>query len=145
MVKFINRYEDEYTFTINEDRSVDWLGSFKHHRVGFKNDYSKAWEYFQEHYGGLSYEDFIKEVHAYDEEKEEYVFQDILPLIDTTKIINMVDPSGGPYIEEGKMLSHILKAEDYNVIVTGFESIEGGYKILTKEHEYDPNDFSHLD
>lgn len=55
-----------------------------------------------------------------------------------------IDPSGGPFIEKGKMLSHIVYGDDLNVIVEGFENIEGGFIIQTKPHEYDPNDMSHL-
>ena len=65
----------------------------------------------------------------------------------TTKdnIINMVDPSGGPYIKAGQMLSHILyDADELNVIVESFERVETGYLIKTRPHEYDPNDMSHL-
>ena len=60
-------------------------------------------------------------------------------------IINMVDPSGGPYIKAGQMLSHILyDADELNVIVESFERVETGYLIKTRPHEYDPNDMSHL-
>ena len=59
-------------------------------------------------------------------------------------IIDMVDPSGGPYIEAGKMLSHIVYGDDLNVIVESFERVDTGYIIKCKEHEYDPNDMSHL-
>ena len=55
-----------------------------------------------------------------------------------------IDPSGGPFIKKGKMLSHIVWDESFNVIIEGFESVDGGYIIKTKEHKYDPNDMSHL-
>ena len=42
------------------------------------------------------------------------------------------------------MLSHILYNDELNVIVDGFEPIETGYLIKCIEHEYDPNDTSHL-
>lgn len=59
-------------------------------------------------------------------------------------IIDMVDPSGGPYIKAGQMLSHIVYGDDLNVIVESFERVDTGYIIKCKEHEYDPNDMSHL-
>jgi hypothetical protein len=59
-------------------------------------------------------------------------------------IIDVVDPSGGPYIKAGQMLSHIVYGDDLNVIVESFERIDTGYIIKCKEHKYDPNDFSHL-
>ena len=60
-------------------------------------------------------------------------------------IIDMVDPSGGPYITRGQMLSHIIGGDEMNVIVESFEPVETGYLIKTKPHEYDPNDMSHLE
>ena len=56
-----------------------------------------------------------------------------------------VDPSGGPFISKGQMLAHIVYGDDLNVIVESFERIDTGYLIKCKEHEYDPNDFSHLE
>ena len=55
-----------------------------------------------------------------------------------------VDPSGGPFISKGQMLAHIVYGDDLNVIVESFERIDTGYLIKCKEHEYDPNDMSHL-
>jgi hypothetical protein len=43
------------------------------------------------------------------------------------------------------MLSHIIYDTDFNVIVESFERVDTGYIIKCKEHEYDPNDFSHLE
>ena len=59
--------------------------------------------------------------------------------------INMVDPSGGPYIKAGQMLSHVVFDDEFDVIVESFESIETGYLIKTKQHKVDPNDMSHLE
>jgi len=47
----------------------------------------------------------------------------------------MVDPSGGPYIKAGQMLSHVVFDDEFNVIVESFESIETGYLIKTKPHK----------
>jgi len=60
-------------------------------------------------------------------------------------VINMVDPSGGPYIKAGQMLSHVVFDDEFNVIVESFEPIETGYLIKTKQHKVDPNDMSHLE
>ena len=57
---------------------------------------------------------------------------------------DFIDPSGGPFIKVGQMLSHIIYDDEFNVIVDGFERVETGYIIKTIPHEYDPNDFSHL-
>ena len=64
-------------------------------------------------------------------------------------VIDMVDPSGGPYIRAGQMLSHVIIGWDgidgFNVIVDSFEKVDEGWLIKTKPHVYDPNDMSHLE
>jgi hypothetical protein len=57
---------------------------------------------------------------------------------------DFIDPSGGPFIKVGQMLSHIIYDDEFNVIVESFERVDNGYLIKCKEHEYDPNDTSHL-
>ena len=96
--RYINRYDDEYQFTLLENGDVLWQGPFKHYR------YSK----------------------------------------DENDNVSMIDPSGGPFIEKGDMLSHIIKSTEFNIIVEHFEIAEQGWLIKTKPHEYDPNDMSHL-
>ena len=59
--------------------------------------------------------------------------------------ISYIDPSGGPFIKKGQMLSHIVYGDDLNVIVESFERVDTGYIIKCKEHKVDPNDFSHLE
>lgn len=57
---------------------------------------------------------------------------------------NFIDPSGGPFIKIGQMLSHVIHGDEMNVIVEGFTNTEKGILIETKPHEYDPKDFTHL-
>ena len=57
---------------------------------------------------------------------------------------DFIDPSGGPFIKVGQMLSHIIYDDEFNVIVESFERVDTGYLIKCKEHEYDPSDTSHL-
>ena len=127
--KYVSRYGDVFTFEQKENGNVQWSGKFEHCRYGMPNDYSLAWEVFQEDYGGMSYEDFKKNVHAYDEVKKEHVFKDLLPLITPMKdIINMVDPSGGPFITEGMD----LKQFGVEGIVKEFISNKDGYEIVVE-------------
>jgi hypothetical protein len=123
--KYTNRYGDKFLYTLQEDGNIMWTGKFEHCRFGMPNDYSKAWEYFNEVYGGLSFEDFKKDVHSYDEEKEAYVFPDVVPLITSkTDEISMVDPSGGPYLTSGmKLMEKTIKE---------FKYTENGYLIITE-------------
>lgn len=55
-----------------------------------------------------------------------------------------INPSGGPFIKKGQMLSHIILDTDFNVIVEGFANTKKGILINTKPHDYDPEDMSHL-
>lgn len=57
---------------------------------------------------------------------------------------DFIDPSGGPYIKIGQMLSHVVYNDGFNVIVEGFVNTEKGILIQTKPHEVNPNDFTHL-
>ena len=57
---------------------------------------------------------------------------------------DFVDPSGGPFIKIGQMLSHVVYDDEFNIIVEGFTNTDKGVVIQTKPHEYDPNDTSHL-
>jgi len=122
---YTNRYGDSFVFTLLEDGNIQWEGNFQFIRIGCPNDYSEAWEKFQENYGGLSYEEFTMAVHSYDDEKGEYTFSELLPLIKSQPdIINMVDPSGGPYLTEGmELLGKTIKE---------FKSNKNGYLIITE-------------
>jgi len=127
--KYVNRYGEVFTFEQKDNGNVQWSGNFEYCRYGFPNDYSLAWEVFQEDYGGMSYEDFKKNVHAYDEVKKEHVFKDLLPLITSMKdTINMVDPSGGPFITEGMN----LKEFGVEGIAKEFIPNGDGYEIIVE-------------
>ena len=130
MIEYANRYGDKFTFELNERGSIDWKGNFKYCRFGMPNDYSKAWEVFNKEYGGLDYEEFVGAIHTYDEETNSYVFADLLPLVESKKnVINMVDPSGGPYIKEGTD----MKMFGLKGIVKEFIWQEGGYEIILEK------------
>jgi len=137
-VEYKKRYNDVYTFTKTEDGNVLWEGSFRWSRLAWANDYSKAYEqYLKDEPNPIPFEDFCKEVHHYDADTLEpgklAKLYARLVVSDINKI-HMVDPSGGPYIEEGAHLGRFLGEEFQNMIVDQFESIEGGYKIIIKKN-----------
>lgn len=133
--KYINRYEEEFTFTPQEDGTVLWEGNFEYSRMGCPNDYTQAFfEYTRDTGGGISLEQFKELVHAYDDEKESYVLEDrkYRELVTSnTAVINMVDPSGGPFLAEGTNLGCIDKKLK-DKIIDRFESVENGWKIILK-------------
>tara|TARA_B110000285_G_scaffold164146_1_gene183266 strand:- start:285 stop:668 length:384 start_codon:yes stop_codon:yes gene_type:complete len=123
--KYTNRYGDKFEYTLQEDGNIMWRGKFEYCRCGWPNDYSEAWEKFKEDYGGLEYDAFVESVHTYDEEKKAHVFPDLVKLIKSnTDMINMVDPSGGPYLTSGmKLMGKTIKE---------FKSTKDGYLIITE-------------
>ena len=108
--KYINRYGDEFTFTPQEDGTILWEGNFEYCRYGWPNDYTQAFfEYTKDTGGGINLEQFRELVHAYDDEKEEFVIDRKYRELVTsnTAVINMVDPSGGPYLMEDMAVESI--------------------------------------
>lgn len=121
-----NRYGDEFVFTLQDDGNILWEGKFEYSRFGMPNDYTQAFfEYVRDTGGGINLEQFKELVHAYDDEKEEYVIEQKYRELITSKtgIINMVDPSGGPYLTEGM--------EIMGKTIKEFKSNEKGYLIVT--------------
>ena len=133
MVEYKNRYGDVYTFTKQEDGNVLWEGSFKYHRTSSPNVYKEAYQQYRKDGGDMHIEDFKKEVHHYDDVTFEHseiskkyrslVYSDI-------NTIDMVDPSGGPYITEGMDMEWIDKSFKGR-IVSSFIPVETGYLIQT--------------
>jgi hypothetical protein len=123
--EYKNRYGDVFTFTPTEDGNILWEGNFEYHRTGCPNVYDDAYNEYLKDGGELSMKEFIKEVHRYDDTTfepseigrgyRELVYSDL----DT---IDMVDPSGGPYLTRGM--------EFQGKVIDRFESVESGYKII---------------
>ena len=96
----------------------------------YKNRYGDVYTFTKQEDGSVLWEgDFLMSRIGFDKDPKDPIY---------------VDPSGGPFIKVGQMLSHIIYDNEFNVIVESFERVNTGYIIKCKEHEYDPNDFSHL-
>ena len=128
---YTNRYGDEFTFTLLEDGNIQWEGKFEYSRFGIPNDYTDAYRAYTTNGGLMGLKEFKEEVHRsiYDE-NENYVGPcDIArvygKLVKSKKdVINMVDPSGGPYLTEGtELMGKTIKE---------FKSNEKGYLIITQ-------------
>jgi hypothetical protein len=116
MVEYKNRYRDEYTFTKQEDGTILWEGPFEHVRIGFPNVYKVAYQQFRKDGGELNQHDFEEKVHEqlYDEEgnwiKAGPIAETYGPMVfSDTDNMNMVDPSGGPYIKQHMNLGQFGK------------------------------------
>jgi hypothetical protein len=141
MREYKNRYGDVFTFTEDENHDILWEGNFEYCRTGMPNDYLKAYDkYCKDHienfYNGerMSLDHFKKAVHNYDDETLTYDYPEYIKLVESLKDeIDMVDPSGGPYISRGMpMDSFGFK----NYVVKDFERIDTGYKIITEKCAY---------
>ena len=148
-MEYRNRYGDIYTFTKQEDGNVLWEGDFKYCRFGSSNDYKLAYQNYCKDNSSIGItpmhiEDFKEAVHesVYDE-NDRYVGPSTIgkqyqPMVKSNPWISMVDPSGGPFINEHSKLD-IFGEELKGLCVQLFEPIETGYKIITY------GEFDHLD
>ena len=109
-MEYKNRYGDVFTFEQLENGNIQWSGNFEYCRFGTPYNYSKAWEKYQEDKFGeaTTLEEFIEELHEqiYDDDMHflgyshtSEIYGDYVTA--KTDVINMVDPSGGPYIDIG--------------------------------------------
>lgn len=132
MVTYKNRYDDVFTFTLDSEQNILWEGNFEFCRYGMPNDYTKAYNAYVGDGGKLSFNKFKDAVHQYDEDNREYPYVKYLNLVTSRKdIIDMVDPSGGPYIASEDDMGRYGEEFD-GMIVSEFEKIPTGYKIIIK-------------
>ena len=132
MREYKNRYGDMFTFTENDDHDILWEGEFKWCRFGMPNDYTRAYEaYCNDVETPMPLEEFKTAVHHYDDETLTYDYPEYVKMVETLwNEIDMIDPSGGPYISVGmSMDSFGFKGEVIDKIVP----IKGGYKLITKK------------
>ena len=136
-----NRYGDEYTFTRDENHDILWEGSFDFCRIGMPNDYTRAYDkYCKDHienfYNGerMSLELFKKAVHEWDDETNNHYYPEYVRMVDSlTDEIDMIDPSGGPYITRGMSLDS-FGFKGY--VVKDFQKTDTGIKIITEKCAY---------
>lgn len=132
MKNYTNRYGDKYEFSLMPNGNIMWTGKFKWCRSSWPNVYDDAYRRYQADGGTESMLVFTKLVHEYDDEKEtytetakkygQYVYSD-------RNTIDMVDPSGGPYIARGNNMEHFDNAFA-GKIVHSFKRLEEGYEII---------------
>jgi len=112
--RYTNRYGDVYLFTRLEDGSILWEGKFEYCRIGIPNNYNKAFAEYIKDKGTLTLVEFKEKIYSYDSELREYKYRYLdkyrnLIVPDKDKI-DMVDPSGGPYIATGmEWMDSIIK------------------------------------
>jgi hypothetical protein len=120
-----NRYGETYTFTLTEG-GIFWSGSFSYTRYAWPNDYTASYNAYLQQGGTMPLNEFKKKVHEWDDKKKEYVMgRELVSLITSdTSRIDMVDPSGGPYICTGM--------EWMGRIIIDIKPKDGGYLLITE-------------
>ena len=132
MKHYKNRYGDIFKFSMNKDKDILWKGNFEYCRFGMPNDYTKAYNaYINDVDTPMVFEEFKEAVHKYDVETHTYDYPEYVKMVETLRNeIDMVDPSGGPYISVGMpMDSFGFKG----AVVDNIVPIKGGYKLITKK------------
>ena len=142
MIEYKNRYGDVFTFTKQEDGSVLWEGNFKHCRIGSSNDYKLAYQNYCKDSSSIGItpmhiEDFKEAIHesVYDE-NDRYVGPSVIGkqyqnLVKSNPWISMVDPSGGPCLNEHMDLGNFFSDEFDGLCIQSFSPVETGYVINT--------------
>ena len=125
MNTYKNRYGDIFTFTEDDNNDILWEGNFEYCRIGFPNDYTKAYNTYIADGGKLSFNEFKAVVHYSDEHNK---YNRLVYSLEDE--IDMVDPSGGPYITRNMSLGS-FGFKDYKV--KDFQKINTGYKIITEK------------
>lgn len=136
MREYKNRYNDKFTFTEDDNHDILWEGNFEWCRFGMPNDYTEAYKAYREDIGNLlTIKEFKMAVHKYDDIKGVYILgEKYIRLVGSLKNeIDMVDPSGGPYISRDMSLGS-FGFKDY--VVKDFKRIDTGYKIITEKCPY---------
>ena len=130
--QYKNRYDDVFTFTYTKENSILWEGNFQYCRFGFPNDYTKAYNAYLEDHKHLDEEqvfglkEFKRVVHEY--QGGSYLYPEYVKLVESLKDeINMIDPSGGPYISRGMLMDSFgfkgCKVKDFKRVSNGYEII----------------------
>ena len=134
MMTYINRYGDAHHFDTMPNGNIKWTGNFEWHRCGYSNVYDKAYAQYVADGGTDSELVFKTRVHEWDDKASTYTefAKKYMHLVySDTQSIDMVDPSGGPYIAAGTDMGCFNEAFKGKQ-VTGFVPLqdEAGYEII---------------
>jgi hypothetical protein len=139
-IKYTNRYNDVFTFSKTEDGNILFEGEFKWMRCGWPNVYTEAYNAYCADVDTderMTLGEFKEAVHEYHPEtfKSTPLAKKYQGLVysDTTKI-NMIDPSGGPYMHSGHDMG-MFDDSFKGMVVDYFESDSKGYLIKIKSHD----------
>ena len=131
-IKYVNRYNDIYTFTRTEDGNILMEGEWKWMRWGSPNVYDQAYLAYCTDVDTderMTLGEFKTAIYAHDTKAllkyQKMVYTDIAK-------INMIDPSGGPYLHVGHNMGDFGK-EFEGMIIDHFKSTSAGYLIIIEK------------
>jgi hypothetical protein len=141
-VKYTNRYRDVFTFSKTEDGNILFEGEFKWMRCSYPNVYDDAYQTYCTDVDTderMTMGEFKKAVHkaVYDEEGKykhmSETSQKYASLVYSDKSkIDMIDPSGGPYMHAGYDMGMFSK-DFKGMIIEEFKPVNGNYLIVIKK------------
>jgi hypothetical protein len=143
-IQIKNRYNDLFTFSKTENGNILFKGNFKWMRCGWPNVYTEAYEAYcvdADTDERMTMGEFKEEVHqaVYDSEGKYVSMSDTsikygkLVYSDKSKI-DMIDPSGGPYMTSGMDMSYIDESFE-GMIIDCFKPVPEGYLIIIKNEK----------
>lgn len=129
---YYNRYKDKLTFE-HEGKTVEMTGHSPYYRIGYPNVYDKAYQTYLEDNAKhliplMNFEEFKEEVHNYSKNPAMRPYIELVYSDPDT--IDMVDPSGGPYLTVGTNLKSFF-GKDYEDLVIKEIKTEIGKVIFT--------------
>jgi hypothetical protein len=118
-VIYKNRYSDEIKFTQTSNNQISMEGG-EFYRYGYANNYLDAYlKYCEDVDNPIDIKTFIDKLFEYDSETGyNPEFKPYQSLVKSTNNINMVDPSGGPYL-----------ATNMNMDQFGLKGVIKGFQI----------------
>ncbi len=129
-----NRYGDNIRFEFIGEKTIKVTGYGPYYRIGWPNEYGKAYKAFldeSDKHGMelVEFEEFKKIVHDYNNESMRPYSQLV---ISNTNIIDMFDPSGGPYLHSGHDMREFFYKHKFPepLIIKEFKTQEEGYVLI---------------
>jgi hypothetical protein len=143
-IEITNRYNDVFTFSKTEDGNILFEGEFKWMRCGWPNVYTEAYKAYladTDTDEQMTFGEFKTAVHepVYDEDgiyqHMSEISQKYSKLVySNTNKIDMIDPSGGPYLHSGYDMGMFDKSFK-GMIIEEFKSVPEGYLIVIKNEK----------
>jgi hypothetical protein len=141
-IEYKNRYNYVFTFSKTEDGNVLIKGPFTYMRMGYPNVYDDAYEAYRNDTTDISeqipIEKFKELVHeGFYDTNGNYIKHEICSkygklVYSDTNTINMIDPSGGPYLCEHLDLG-AFDDSFKGMIIEQFKPTDEGYLIIVKK------------